>query len=454
MVPSLMTRAGMLAVSAALCLWVAAPASAGGDAYRLVDLYRLALERADRIQISRDDLAIARQTREKALSVLKPRFSAVTAYRDYTEDEVLSGSVVQPDWEGSYGIKVSQSFTLNGRELTALRIAETDIERYGYDLDAVREGYLLEVATAFYHLARAGKALDIADANLQRLQAHRDAVERKLRLAEVPRTELFRTDAELAKADADRIQAENTLRLARAALTRLVGVETEFEIVDDTGNPAGLPMAELDGIRAAAIENRSEIKGLRLQERAAEDRITYAKGAYWPTVGVEGGWQRFDRSPEPLLDESGYLGLSLDFQFYDGGLRKAEVQEARLRRRQAANALNETARSIAFEVEAAWSDVGTQRGVIVSLASQSRYAGENYEAVQRLFDHGMANSVDIMDANTLLVTAERELADARYRLRLALLKLDRAAGTFLAHVEAELARSTAGNSKQKDAVIR
>ncbi|MBI9085206.1 MAG: TolC family protein [Desulfobacterales bacterium] len=453
MLRALLTDVRILMLSVAL-IFAGPVAVFAGSAYRLIDFYRMALDRAERIQISREDLAIAEQTREKAMAVLKPRFSAVTAYRDYTEDEVLSGTVVQPDWEGSYGIKVGQSFTLNGRELTALRIAETDIERYRHELDAVREGYLLEVATAFYNVARAGKTLEIADANLQRLQTHRDAVDRKLRLAEVTKTELFRTDAELAKADADRIQAENTLRLARAALTRLAGVETEFEIIGETGDPTGSPISDLHRIRTTALENRAEIKGLKLLERAAEDRITYSKGAYWPTVGLEGGWQRYNRSPDPLLDESVYLGVSLDFQFYDGGLRKAEVYEARLRRRQASYALSEAARSIAFEVEIAWSDVGTQRGVIVSLESQRLYAGENYEAVQQLFDHGMANSVDIMDANTLLVTAERELADARYRLRTALLKLDRAAGTFLAHVEESLARTAADNPDLKASATR
>ena len=428
-----------------LALWVVTalmgtlPAAAAGAAYRLSDLYRIALERAERIQISREDVAIAELTREKALSVLRPRFSAVTSYRDYTEEENLAGALVQPNWESSYGVTVGQSFTMNGRELTALRIAETDIAKNRHDLDAVREGYLMGVATTFYDVARAQKAVDIADANVNRLEAHRSAVDRKLRLAEVPKTELFRTDAELAKATADRIQAENGLHLALAGLARLTGIDTRYDIVEETVTDDETPAASLEALKIEAINSRAEMKSFKLAEQIAEDRITYSKGAYWPTVGIEGGWLQFGRSPKPVLDESVYLGVAFDFKFYDGGLRRAEVREAMSQRRQAAYAASDAARAIAVEVEEAWRELGTQQGIIASLESQRRYADENYTAVRRLFDHGMANSVDVMDANTLLVTAQRQLSDARYTLQVAQLKLKRAGGTFLDHVEKQLA---------------
>jgi outer membrane protein len=428
-----------------LTLWAVAlyagamPASASGAAYRLNELYRIALERAERIQISREDLAIAELTREKALSVLRPRFSAVTSYKDYTEEENLAGALVQPTWESAYGVTVGQSFTLNGRELTALRIAETGIEKNRFDLDAVREGYLLAVATAFFDVAKAQKAVEIADANVRRLETHRSAVDRKLRLAEVPKTERFRTDAELAKATADRIEAENGQHLALAGLARLTGIEAEYDILEETGIADDLSAAGLDDLKAAALNARAEMKSLRLAEQIAGDRVKYSKGAFWPTVGIEGGWLQFGRSPKPALDESIYLGVAFDFKFYDGGLRRAEVREARSRQRQASHAASDTARAIAVEVEEAWRQLVTQRGIIASLASQRRYAEENYTAVRRLFDHGMANSVDVMDANTLLVTAQRQLTDARYTLRVARLKLRRAGGTFLAHVEQQLA---------------
>jgi len=63
--------------------------------------------------------------------------------------------------------------------------------------------------------------------------------------------------------------------------------------------------------------------------------------------------------------------------------------------------------------------------------AQVAFAEDNYKAISKQFEHGIANSIDVMDANTLLVTAERQLADARYNYQLAILKLKRATGTLL-----------------------
>jgi outer membrane protein len=57
--------------------------------------------------------------------------------------------------------------------------------------------------------------------------------------------------------------------------------------------------------------------------------------------------------------------------------------------------------------------------------------------VSKQFKHGLANSVDVMDANTLLVTAERELINAKYNYQFAILKLKHATGTLLKTVASQ-----------------
>jgi len=73
--------------------------------------------------------------------------------------------------------------------------------------------------------------------------------------------------------------------------------------------------------------------------------------------------------------------------------------------------------------------------VLDALSDQVTFAGFNYEAVLKQFRFGLANSVDVVDANTSLVTAERQLSDARYTYQLAILKLNRTQGLFLSSLE-------------------
>lgn len=409
-----------------------------GPLLRLPDLYREALDHAEQIGIAAEDLAIAENLRVQALSVLRPRVSAVASRRNYDGEKSVQNSLIQPQWEGSYGVTVGQSFTLNGREISALRIAERGIDKSREDLAAVKEAYLFSVAQAFYDVVRTRQAVAIARANVHRLETHRDAVQLRLKVSEVPITELYRSQAEVAQAQADLIRTENELRLTRAVLARLTGLQTPFRIAEDQTSAPAPRETDLTLLQETAKTNRPELKSLALQEQIAEHQIDYTKGAYWPRVGVEAAWMRLTRDPEPSLDETAYIGLTISMDLYDAGLRQARVSDARRQRYQAQLARSESERRVALEVEQAWLDWHTQQEVIRSFESQLRYAEENYAAVTRLFDNGMANSVDIMDANTLLVTTELELSEARYNLKLAVLGLERAAGTFLAHIEDDL----------------
>ncbi len=417
----------------------ASPAHAVDARYTLDELYRSALAHAEQIGIAREAVSIAEYTRKQALSVLMPTVTAFGDYRRYSEEKSAGTTTLQPLWDASYGVRLGQSFTLNGRELTALRIAEQGIDRSRADLDSARATYLFNVASAFFDVAKTQQAVEIAKANVVRLQTHKNAASRRLKLGDAAKTELFRTEAELAVANAELIQAQNGLHLARAFLGRLTGIETSFEIVECQSPPARLETAGLDGLKRLADANRPELKSLDLGEAIAANQVKYTKGALWPRLSVEGAWMRLEQDPDPYLDESSYLGAGVTFDLFDGGLRRSQVSESRARRKQAELAFKDARRSVAIEVEQAWRNRQTQKSVIQSFESGLRYATENYAAVIRLFAHGMANSVDVMDANTLLVTAERQLSESRYNLQLTALELERSTGIFLNGIRERLA---------------
>ncbi|MCL5062442.1 MAG: TolC family protein, partial [Nitrospirae bacterium] len=66
--------------------------------YSLEDLYRIALERSEKIKISEEDLYIAERGKDKAVSVLFPKLSAFGSYTRYDKDKFSStGAVIQPE---------------------------------------------------------------------------------------------------------------------------------------------------------------------------------------------------------------------------------------------------------------------------------------------------------------------------------------------------------------------
>ncbi|MBM4140868.1 MAG: TolC family protein [Nitrospira sp.] len=402
--------------------------------YSLEDLYRIALERSEQIKISEEDLYIAERGKDKATAALLPTVSAFSDYTKYNKKKLGSaGSLIQPESSTSWGVRLDQSLSLGGRELTAFKISKENIEKSKYDLYAVKENYLFNVSSAYYDVLKAKKTLEIARANRERLTKHRDAAATRLKVGEVTKTDLLRAQAELSGSQSEVVRAENGLKLARAVLARLVGLSRDYDIKASDFKKETLEEFALGSLVEKAITERAELKSFILQKSIAEEQVTFAKGAYWPTLSIQGVYARVDESPATafLVKDDIFGVLSLTFPFFEGGLRKAEVRETEAKQRQAELAIEDLKKSIAIEVENAYLDFMTQKDVLKSLEDQLKFARENFTSISKQYEFGLAHSIDVIDSNTLLVTAERQFTDAHYNYQLSILKVEKATGTLL-----------------------
>lgn len=415
---------------------VAAQGNLLAEEYSLNDLYRTALERSERIKISEEDFYIANRDKDKAEAALLPDLSAFVNYTRYTEDKLSSTDlVIQPDNSASWGLRLDQSFSLSGREFTAFRVSKENIEKSRYDLYSIKESYLFTLSSAYFDVLRAEKSVDITKANVDRLTKHRDAARTRLKVGEVTKTALLRAEAELSGKQSELVRAENGLELSKSVLAKIAGISKDFTLKEEpVKEPEGI--LSPDALQGEALAERAELKGAELQKRIAGEEVKYAKGAYWPSLSIEGVYSRKDEDPASVFlnKESIYGGIKFNFPFYEGGMKRAEARQAEAKNRQAELIYEDMKKRINIEVEGAYLDLMTQERIIKSLEDQLAFAGDNYNAVSKQFQYGLADSIDVMDANTLLVSAERELANAGFNYRLAVLKLRLATGTLLKKV--------------------
>lgn len=401
--------------------------------YSLNDLYKIALKASEKINISKENLTIAERTKDKALSVLFPRFSSFGSTTHYNEEKVSSGATIQPESTTSWGLMLTQSFSLNGKELIALRITEDAIKKSKHDLNAVKEAYLFSVASAYFDVLKAKGIVEIAEANVERLESHKKSVTLRLKLEEVPKTELYRTEAELSKSKTDLIGAKNNFKLAKRVLAHISGITNDFEIKEPEFKGESIHEYDIDALKREGLSHRAEIKSLDIQKRISDDYVKFARSAYWPTISIEGLYVNNDQQPSSafLVEDSLSLGLTINIPLFDGGLKKADIKEMLAKKRQVDLALKGLSKQISTEIEQAYLQLMNAHSVMTSLNDQLQFAHENYGAVLKLFKYGLANSIDVMDANTLLVTSEKQLSDARYSYQLLILGVERAKGVFL-----------------------
>ncbi|MFH1080139.1 MAG: TolC family protein [Pseudomonadota bacterium] len=433
-----------------LLLW-ANPSGIMAQEYSLDDLYQVALQRAEKIKISEENILIAEAGKSKAMSYLLPRLTTFANFADYTEAKyghpgtiptpvgniTLPGSLIQPHTAGAWGIRLDESLSLGGREFTSLKISEENLEKNRLDTYAVKEDYLLAVALAYYNVLKAGKNLDIAEANVERLSTYRTAADKRFRIGEVTRTVLLRAQAELSGALSDRMTAQNILELATANLKRIVGLKDAVRL---KAEPFSTPdITPVETYVTTALAERSDLKSLEIQKKLAARQVRYASGAHWPSLSVSGVYSGLDQSPaaSTINRESIYAGVSLNFPIFEGGLRLAEVKEARSREKQSGLHYDDLKNTIGIEVQAAYLDLMTHEEALKFLEDQLVFARDNFQAVARQFEFGLAHSIDVMDANTLLVSAERKVSDAAYNYQIAVMRMKKATGVLLKEILAK-----------------
>ncbi len=403
--------------------------------YTLKQLCLKANENAERIRIATEETYIARQDKKRAQSVLIPRATLYGSYLNYKSDDIYTPDVT------AIGGKLTQSFTLNGRELIAYNVSKMGIEKAQFSESAVRSDYIFQVAQIFTQALSAKRLVEVAQAEVDRLTTYKDSVKEKLNVGNVTKTAMYRAQAELSKAKTNHIVAVNNVETAKAGLVRLTGVEDQFRIsADDIKDIENFDIT-LEQIKKRSLENRYEIKEARKAVEIAHKTIAYEKGDYWPSIDLEGGYREKDVSYDTAAGRGveyntheAYIQAQLVFTFYDGGLRRAQVRQADAKKRQAQQALASLENEVILQSKQAFLDFKTARSTLTNLADEVKSAEENYNAVQMQFKYGMADSIDIMDANTLLVDAQRRMSNARYSYYLSILKIIYTQGDILTNL--------------------
>jgi outer membrane protein TolC len=395
--------------------------------YSLNEIYHIALEQSEDIKIAQNLLDISQKDVERARSVLAPTISGFGDAIRYNE-----ASVIQPESGWDYGIKLQQQFTVNGKELIIYQAAKDTTRQKEYDLNAVSENYLFKVASAFYDIVNKKNRLQIATANVNRLTAHKKAVLTKLELEEVPKTDLLRTDAELSGAANDLVKAQNELVYARSTMARMLNLSADFDVMTPQSDENEACDGHLDQFIETASQNRTDMKSAQMAVKLAQAMVDISQSDYWPTLAIEAGYKSQGADPSYLAeDDSLYAGARLNMTLLDWGLRKGTIGQEKANKRNAELQLQLKTKEIALQVEKAYLTLITARDAITALKNKLDFSRANFEAVSLQFDLEQADSLDIMDANTLLQNSENEFAEAQYYLALSKIGLQSAQGIFL-----------------------
>ena len=390
----------------------------------LSDAWRSAIASYETIMLSQEDLFQAEKGIDKALSQILPSLTADADYTQYSEGV----SSVQPENSSSFSLKLTQPLYSGGKEWSLWRQAKKKTEANKRSLEATKEKIMLNVAQAYYAVLKAEKTVEIKEAALKRAMEQRRVASARFQVGEVTKSVVLRAEAEVAGAEAEHANAKKDLLVAKDKLARLIGVLEDFKVSDPNIQP--LPDTNLDTWTSLSLEKRQDYMQSKIEEEVAEEGINYAFGNFLPSFKLEGVYTKRDQDPKTFLfnDESMFAGVIFTYPLFEGGLRKAELDEAKSKRRQAEFKKVSIKKDIELEVREAFHNLETFTSVIESHKRQVSFAEENYNMVFKQFSYGLATNVDVIDANTTLVSSQSNLVNAIYDYQTAIIELKKRVG--------------------------
>ncbi|MBE7415021.1 MAG: TolC family protein [Deltaproteobacteria bacterium] len=409
-----------------------APANAEERTLTLDEARRLAIENHERVAIAGEGVAQARADLRKATSRILPNVTAEGSYTRYTEEKGTDSFIIQPRESTSAELRLTQPLYSGGREWATRRQARLQIQSRVEGVEGASEDIVRETSYHYYGVLKAEKDVEIKSAALRRAEERLEVAEARLRVGDVTRSAVLRAEAERAGAEAELIRSRNGLLNATALLRRVTGLEgVSLKVVE----PPRLPAEErsASALVETALGERADYSQRLLEERAAGEGITIARAGFKPSLRLEGLllWREQEPATTFFQEDSASATLRLTYPLFEGFLRKAELSEARSRLREAELRRLGLRRDIEVQITEALNNIKAIEALTESFRRQLAFAEEDYKMVFEQFRFGVATTLDVIDSENTLVTAQSSLANAVYDLELAKMDLKYLTGTLI-----------------------
>jgi len=247
------------------------------------------------------------------------------------------------------------------------------------------------------------------------------------------RSDELRARTQLSSNEQQRISADNNLTIARMELANLIGLtEGDTLGITDAKITAVPLMHSPEELRAAALENRTELKLARKEYEKTDASLRLATNAYLPALGGFASYQMNSyTTPFGSDNDSWNAGVALTWQLFDGFKRYRERDRAFAEKSAAAELQEDASREAALRVRESIlrSEEMSKRLEVAAHTLQD--AEETVRLVSTRYENSLATMLELIDAQTELNRTRADLVDSEAHFALARGYIYYTAGIFL-----------------------
>ncbi len=388
-----------------------------GHALTLEEGLKIVAETGRDVKIARSDEDVARSSVSLARS---PWLPTVNLYGNetwlrYQPAALFDGLAVYESQDKflTYGVSATQLLYDFGKTSSSIDAAKYELEAREIQTVRAKNRQALEFIIAYYDLLEAEKMVKVAGEDVQRYEAHKADAEVRYNAGVVTRNEVL--EAEVKLADSRQVYlTEDNLRSIKASrlnsqLLRPLNDAIQVEEVTKTPS-AGIT---LEQAWASAEAESPEIKVIDKEVAAKGKSIKAVQAEYLPSFFVSGGYQ-YQENQYMLHQDNWSLVAGVNLNLLSGGatssrvgMGKAELLSLKITRDKIVDAVR-------LDVKSAFLDLQSSTQKIDVMKTSVASAEENLRIQRLRYQEGVGTAIEVLDAVTLLSTAETNSWKALY----------------------------------------
>lgn len=326
-------------------------------------------------------------------------------------------SVMQPVWSG-------------GKEYLGVTQAKLARDAAVQDRNRTRQETVFNVVKAYYGVLLAREYRTVALQSLETSSANVKLAEARFKAGAVLQSDLLRARVQEAEVKEMVTRAESGVTLSLANLNFAMGVSQQ-EAYDVSGNLAAKePEKNLDALTGEALALRPDLVSLGFNRKNAEAGVSQARTDYAPTLSIMG--QTDWNSGRPAGDDAKSWAVMavLQWNIFDGLVTSSNVKQAAAQAGRMRAMEDQMKAAVQLQVKQAYYGLQASRDRITATASSVQEAEEGLRIVQKRYEVGMTNFVDVLGAESALIRARTGALQALYDNNVADAELKLATGTL------------------------
>lgn len=299
-----------------------------------------------------------------------------------------------------------------------LRQAELGLTRGQADLRRQRVQLDTRVTNSYYNLLQGLRQLEIQKQRLEQSASALELAQRKFEIGLIAEVEALRLEVDKLNAEAAYAAAETDIESRRDQLRQVLGLDMSAPL--DITTDVDYAVVHVD--EAVAVETglarRTDMEDAVIQQHIDEINLQITRQRIGPSATLNARVNLTGRGPEigdvgSSLERS-LLSASIDVNLplVDGGQQKALLRRSEITLERSQISVEQTRQQVILEIREAVRSVLDAERQIGLLEAALEVAERNYEVEQSRFELGLADSQELLDAQTNLTESRTSALNA------------------------------------------